>query len=430
MAKKLYEEENIRAIATKVRELTGSENTYTTAEMPGGVDEVYGAGVAEGSEQMNRMLSGVYILKEEFDINSLAERYPGFAENFSKKGVYAHFWTDDDGGDTNLLELDKMDIAFVDDYYLNTLTLYAEEGENRSTSFYHDNTIEGGPGKGWTAELAYWEYDGDNGYWQGYNGDVLPAQGRCIVFTQPTIVSQQTYDLFMEITDNRQDIVESAVTVAKDNAALAERTRFWNGISGTDFMYAFASPVWNDTTFGPTKDLYVYKAKNMFGRTEISTPYSSKIQYLDTALGNYKIRIYDEEPEYMFEYASNTIRIGGLVWAKCPKSLFYTFTTCSRLQTIVEPIPVASTTSLNNTFYNCSALVDVRFTGVIGFNGFRVSWCTKLSHDSLLNIIECLEDKSGDTSGTVWTLYIGSANLAKLTEEELDIAYQKGWMVE
>lgn len=45
MAKKLYEESNIAAIAAKIREKTGTETKYKTAEMPAGVEEVYTAGL-------------------------------------------------------------------------------------------------------------------------------------------------------------------------------------------------------------------------------------------------------------------------------------------------------------------------------------------------------------------------------------------------
>lgn len=48
MAKKLYEESRIAAIAEKIREKTGTDETYTTAEMPGGVEAVYEAGAASG----------------------------------------------------------------------------------------------------------------------------------------------------------------------------------------------------------------------------------------------------------------------------------------------------------------------------------------------------------------------------------------------
>ncbi len=44
MAKKVYEESKIAAIASSIREKTGSDTHYTTAEMPDGVGEVYEAG--------------------------------------------------------------------------------------------------------------------------------------------------------------------------------------------------------------------------------------------------------------------------------------------------------------------------------------------------------------------------------------------------
>lgn len=44
MSKKVYEESKIKAIADAIREKTGSDTTYTTAEMPNGVNEVYEAG--------------------------------------------------------------------------------------------------------------------------------------------------------------------------------------------------------------------------------------------------------------------------------------------------------------------------------------------------------------------------------------------------
>ena len=50
MAKKIYEEINIAAIAERIRANTGGTATYNTEEMAGGVDEVYTAGIAEGKQ--------------------------------------------------------------------------------------------------------------------------------------------------------------------------------------------------------------------------------------------------------------------------------------------------------------------------------------------------------------------------------------------
>ena len=48
MAKKLYEEEKIRAIAEKIREKTGGTKTYTTEQMPDGIEAVRIAGYQQG----------------------------------------------------------------------------------------------------------------------------------------------------------------------------------------------------------------------------------------------------------------------------------------------------------------------------------------------------------------------------------------------
>lgn len=47
MAKKKYEESNIQAIATTIREKTGTEKTYFTSEMAEGVNEVFESGKKE-----------------------------------------------------------------------------------------------------------------------------------------------------------------------------------------------------------------------------------------------------------------------------------------------------------------------------------------------------------------------------------------------
>lgn len=91
----------------------------------------------------------------------------------------------------------------------------------------------------------------------------------------------------------------------------------------------------------------------------------------------------------------------------------------------IEKIRIGETNT-PPSFSNTTNLVNLTFEGVIGKN-INVSPCTKLSHDSLMNIIECLKDYSEDTSGTVYTLIMGSTNIAKLTDEEKEIIYGKGW---
>ena len=82
-----------------------------------------------------------------------------------------------------------------------------------------------------------------------------------------------------------------------------------------------------------------------------------------------------------------------------------------------------------NALSTCESLKNLTYIGVISGN-LNLQWSTLLTHESLMYLINALEDKSADTSGATWTLTIGSENLAKLDETtELAIAWRKGWDV-
>lgn len=102
------------------------------------------------------------------------------------------------------------------------------------------------------------------------------------------------------------------------------------------------------------------------------------------------------------------------------------FKYCRKLHTI-EKIRVAEYTNFQDAFYECYALENLTIEGVIGAKNFNVQSSTKLTHDSLMSIINALADYSADTSGTTWTVTLGPENIAKLTEEEKMIAFMKGW---
>ena len=92
----------------------------------------------------------------------------------------------------------------------------------------------------------------------------------------------------------------------------------------------------------------------------------------------------------------------------------------------IDKVIVPSTAKFS-TFMYCVNLEHVIFEGVIGQNGLKVDSCTKLDHESLMSIINCLEDKTADTSGTQWVVTLGATNLGKLTDEEKAIATERGW---
>jgi hypothetical protein len=101
---------------------------------------------------------------------------------------------------------------------------------------------------------------------------------------------------------------------------------------------------------------------------------------------------------------------------------YYTFGNCSSLHTIAV-LRTNENTVFSNAFSYCPKLQNLTIDGVIGKTGFNVSGSTKLSHDSLMSIINALQTK---TSGT-WTVTLGATNLEKLTDAEKAIATQKGW---
>lgn len=95
----------------------------------------------------------------------------------------------------------------------------------------------------------------------------------------------------------------------------------------------------------------------------------------------------------------------------------------------IKKIPVLRThkgTTFSGTFYETFALEDITFEGVIGQN-LNVSYSTKLSRESLINIIDCLYDYASDGDTAIHKLNLGSANLDKLSDDEQQIATDKGW---
>lgn len=129
------------------------------------------------------------------------------------------------------------------------------------------------------------------------------------------------------------------------------------------------------------------------------------------------------------------------------ESLIYCFEDCSSLAALTLPDGFGGVaTDLTECFYGCASLAELNLpdgfgaaalnadacfgrcfalkniTGAIRFPvSFDLSGCTKLTHDSLMNVVDGLVEVEGKT------LRLGTDNLAKLTDEEKAIATGKGW---
>lgn len=82
-------------------------------------------------------------------------------------------------------------------------------------------------------------------------------------------------------------------------------------------------------------------------------------------------------------------------------------------------------TETNNAFIQCSALTNVTFekTVKVTNNNFKFNNSSKLTVASMVNILNAIVDNSGEE--TQYTVYFGSTNLAKLTDEQKAIATAK-----
>ena len=101
------------------------------------------------------------------------------------------------------------------------------------------------------------------------------------------------------------------------------------------------------------------------------------------------------------------------------------FANCTKLYTIAK-IRCDEDTLFTNAFDYCNTLQNVTFDGVIGQN-INVRWSTKLSKDSITNIISCLSDTA---SGKTLSLSKTAVNNAFTDAEWTALAdTKKNWTI-
>ena len=141
---------------------------------------------------------------------------------------------------------------------------------------------------------------------------------------------------------------------------------------------------------------------------------------------------------YMFGSCTNLTTIPQLDTSNVT-NMSYMFDSCINLITISQ-LNGEKLTVVAGTFSNCKSLEN--FNGIINlgqaylttqsanYSSYKLnlSYSNKLTQDSLMNVINNLYDIK--TKGVKpQQLVLGSANLAKLTAEEVAIATNKGWTV-
>ena len=191
-----------------------------------------------------------------------------------------------------------------------------------------------------------------------------------------------------------------------------ERYRFWKSITDngnrTNYSYAFMYG-WSQDEFDCPPELFkpltleqafVY---NEIKKIDIDTSACTTLNHAFFRSGAYEI---------------------GVVDCRNATSLYRLFCMDSNL-TAVQKVIVKEENTYGQTFEWCDKIEHIIFEGTIGQNGFDISMHTRLDHESLMSIINCLKDYSD--SEETYKITFGSGNLAKLTDEEIGIIETKGW---
>lgn len=103
----------------------------------------------------------------------------------------------------------------------------------------------------------------------------------------------------------------------------------------------------------------------------------------------------------------------------------YMFAACSSMTNVSIKTDSLRSSNMVRMFYQCSALTDLTIEGTIKVddNNLNVAYSPKLTVESLLSVLNALEDNTGES--TQYTVYLGSSNLVKLTQEQRNIATNK-----
>lgn len=220
-------------------------------------------------------------------------------------------------------------------------------------------------------------------------------------------------------------IAEKLTTIAEnqqkvyDAGMKAEWSAFWDVIQqfGNRRNYYGLFRFWQTDYIRPK-----YKVQDTISRVD-SFFQSSLVKKIEAAYFDFTNAVVDKNGYYaMFNSCLNLEELEDLKIQAKDTSYTGMFYGCSALRKIAA-FRVSAGSIFNITFAACPALEEVTFYGTVGQSGLDMSSSTKLTHESLMSIINALETK---TSGT-WTVTFGTTNLAKLTDAEKAIATEKGW---
>ena len=204
----------------------------------------------------------------------------------------------------------------------------------------------------------------------------------------------------------------------------AEWSEFWDDFQKNgnrkDYRSAFFGDGWTAKNFKPKYDITCSNANSLFIYSKIGGSLKEILEKQGVILDVSDVF----DLEYSFAGSSFT-ELPELILSRANK-YSYSFDNMTYLETL-KIVSNSGFASTPNTFRFCVSLKNLELVGPISSPDLNVQF-SPLTHDSLINILNNLVDKSADTSNS-WTVTLGKKNIAKLTSDELKIAEDKGWVV-
>ena len=205
-----------------------------------------------------------------------------------------------------------------------------------------------------------------------------------------------------KIAENVPKVYEAGVEVGREEGKKAEYDAFWDAYqqNGTlkNYERCFAGRGWTAETFKPKHNIVPESTTQMFSASCLPNC------DLDELAKNAGIMIdFSNTTSFIETFFFGLLYAVGTIDTRSATGLQNIFAYAQKLQTIRLLILKDDGTQIfsNNSFINCSSLVDLTISGVIGTTGANWQWSTNLSKASLSSIINAL---SKITSGLTVTL--------------------------
>lgn len=455
MAKKLYEESNISAIAESIRAKTGTDTKYKTSEMPGGVSEVYESGrqdVISKSKYIPKTASGKGVFLT--DVSEVAHKVKVYADADTEVKVCGkNFFNNDtsliksinyansSGQQTKNgyeLSLPKGTYTFTL-HQLDTAGHYVYGVTNdkdgnfvtacnllAGTTNYSPLTITLNEGD------KVYIYDGVSVNLQGSRGmfDLMQIQLEAGYASTPYEPYQEPQTITATPDGTETPSMCPTMTFIADNDVtvdyygsygMAEKEMaMWNRITNYGTRKSYTSAFGYVDFGGCTIPQGLCKpnaVNNMF--------YSYVGQYLPDGVdcSEFNNSTSSYHPVYMFAYSRKLKRIYDM---GIPAGVLYnsTFHTCDSLEEIEIIRCNETTTFTSNAFQSCSALEKVKFEGTIA-SDINLQWSKKLDMESLGSLFRCLKNYLADDPDNAHTKTV---TLSAESWALLDTyVYENGW---